>query len=79
MPIVNENKITAAFVQQFHDNYEVACAQQDSRLLRTIVNRGKIQVNLSLLMILARLKCKHLAHVLAIQLGQFQMLVFVLH
>ena len=43
MPIVNENKITAAFVQQFHDNYEVACAQQDSRLLRTIVNRGKIQ------------------------------------
>ena len=43
MPIVNENKITAAFVQQFHDNYEVACAQKDSRLLRTIVNRGKIQ------------------------------------
>lgn len=38
----NENKITAAFVQQFHDTYEVAAVQEDSRLLKTVVNRGKI-------------------------------------
>ena len=38
----NENKITAAFVQQFHDTYEVAAAQENSRLLKTVVNRGKI-------------------------------------
>jgi len=43
MPIANENKITAAFVQQFHDNYELACAQNVSRLLSTITNRGRIQ------------------------------------
>lgn len=43
MPMVNENKITAAFVQQFHDNYEMACAQNESRLLKTVVNRGKIE------------------------------------
>ena len=42
MPIVNENKITAAFVQQFHDNYELASQQSESRLLKTVVNRGKI-------------------------------------
>lgn len=42
MPIVNENKITAAFVQQFHDNYELASQQNESRLLKTVVNRGKI-------------------------------------
>ena len=42
MPIVNESKITAAFVQQFHDNYELASQQNESRLLKTVVNRGKI-------------------------------------
>lgn len=41
--MANEFKITAANVQQFHDTYEVACAQQQSRLLRTVVNRGKIE------------------------------------
>ncbi|WP_180060972.1 phage capsid protein [Acinetobacter sp. YH12124] len=40
--MVNENKITAAFVQQFHDNYELASQQNESRLLKTVVNRGKI-------------------------------------
>ena len=41
--MANENKITAAFVQQFYDTYEVAAMQNDSRLLKTIVNRGKIE------------------------------------
>lgn len=41
--MANENKITAAFVQQFHDNYELASAQNESRLLKTVVNRGRIQ------------------------------------
>lgn len=43
MPMVNENRITAAFVQQYHDSYEVAAMQNESRLLKTVVNRGKIQ------------------------------------
>lgn len=43
MPIVNENKITAAFVIQYHESYEVAAMQNVSRLLKTVVNRGKIQ------------------------------------
>ena len=43
MPMVNENKLTAAFVQQFHDSYEVAAMQNESRLLKTVVNRGKIE------------------------------------
>ncbi|MBJ8474357.1 phage capsid protein [Acinetobacter bereziniae] len=38
----NENKITAAFVIQYHDAYEVASMQNESRLLKTVVNRGKI-------------------------------------
>ncbi len=38
----NEYKITAAFVQQFHDAYELASAQNESRLLKTVTNRGKI-------------------------------------
>ncbi|EIB6893142.1 phage capsid protein [Acinetobacter baumannii] len=41
--MANEFKITAAFVQQFHDTYEMECAQNESRLLKTIVNRGKIE------------------------------------
>lgn len=40
--MANENKITAAFVQQFHDTYEMQTAQQESRLQKTVVNRGKI-------------------------------------
>ena len=43
MPMVNENKLTAAFVQQYHDSYEVAAMQNESRLLKTVVNRGKIE------------------------------------
>lgn len=38
----NQNRITAAFVQQYHDTYEIAAMQNESRLLRTIHNRGKI-------------------------------------
>lgn len=41
--MANENKITAAFVTQYHDAYEVAAMQNESRLLKTVVNRGKIQ------------------------------------
>ncbi|OTG80819.1 hypothetical protein B9T31_16010 [Acinetobacter sp. ANC 4558] len=41
--MANENKITAAFVQQFHDSYEIACQQNVSRLLGTVTNRGRIQ------------------------------------
>lgn len=40
--MANENKITAAFVQQFHKTYELQCAQQESRFLKTVVNRGEI-------------------------------------
>jgi hypothetical protein len=40
--MANENKITAAFIQQFHDTFDVACAQEESRLLKTVVNRGRI-------------------------------------
>ncbi|AOA57568.1 phage capsid protein [Acinetobacter larvae] len=43
MPTVNQNRITAAFVQQFHDSYEVAAMQNESRLLSTVHNRGKIE------------------------------------
>lgn len=43
MATVNQNKITAAFVQQFHDTYDVVTQQNESRLLKTIVNRGKIE------------------------------------
>ena len=43
MATVNQNKITAAFVQQFHNTYEVAAMQNESRLLKTSVNRGSIE------------------------------------
>lgn len=43
MATVNQNKITAAFVQQFHNTYEVAAMQNESRLLKTSVNRGAIE------------------------------------
>ncbi|MEF9956671.1 MAG: phage capsid protein [Acinetobacter sp.] len=41
--MANENKITAAFVQQYHNTYEVAAMQNESRLLKTVVNRGVIE------------------------------------
>lgn len=41
--MANENKITAAFVQQYHETYELQSQQNESRLLKTVVNRGKIQ------------------------------------
>lgn len=40
--MANEKKITAAFVTQYHDAYEVASMQNESRLLKTSKNRGKI-------------------------------------
>ena len=43
MATVNQNKITAAVVQQFHNTYEVAAMQNESRLLKTSVNRGAIE------------------------------------
>lgn len=41
--MANENKITAAFVQQFHDAYELECKQRNSRLMATVKNRGTIE------------------------------------
>lgn len=41
--MANENKITAAFVQQFHDAFEHDLGQKDSRLLATVHNRGNIE------------------------------------
>lgn len=41
--MANENKLTAAFVTQFHDTYDVAAAQRESRLLKTVTPRGKIE------------------------------------
>lgn len=43
MATANQNKITAAFVQQFHNTYEVAAMQNESRLLKTAFNRGRIE------------------------------------
>lgn len=42
MAIDNQNMITAAFVQQFHNSYEIACQQKESRLEATITTRGSI-------------------------------------
>lgn len=41
--MANEYKIDAAFVQQFHDTYEMQCQQKESRLLTKAVNRGRIE------------------------------------
>lgn len=41
----NQNKITAAYVTQFHDTFEINCQQKESRLLKTVHNRGKITGN----------------------------------
>ncbi|HGB3909046.1 TPA: phage capsid protein [Salmonella enterica subsp. enterica serovar Birkenhead] len=38
----NKNMITAAFVQQFHDSFEIASQQKDSRLQACVQDRGKI-------------------------------------
>lgn len=38
----NKNKITAAYVEQFHNTFEIMCQQKESRLLKTVVNRGSI-------------------------------------
>ena len=41
--MANENKITAAFVQKFHDTYDIAAQQKESRLLKTVTNIGKVE------------------------------------
>lgn len=41
----NQNKITAAFVEQFHDTFEILCQQKESRLAKTVHNRGQIKGN----------------------------------
>jgi len=41
----NQNKITAAYVTQFHESFEVLTQQKESRLLKTVHNRGKITGN----------------------------------
>lgn len=41
--MANENKITAAFVQKFHDTYDIAAQQSESRLLKTVMNIGKVE------------------------------------
>ncbi|KGA30240.1 phage capsid protein [Pectobacterium odoriferum] len=38
----NKNMITAAFVQQFHDSFEIASQQKDSRLQAAVHDRGQI-------------------------------------
>lgn len=40
--MANENKITAAFVQKYHDTYDIAAQQNESRLLKTVTNIGKV-------------------------------------
>lgn len=42
MPIPFENNITAAFVQQFHDTFEIATQQKDSRFQGAVSDRGRI-------------------------------------
>lgn len=41
----NQNKITAAYVTQYHHTFEILCQQKESRLLKTANNRGKITGN----------------------------------
>lgn len=38
----NGGRITAAFVQEFHRGFEIACSQKDSRLQSTVTDRGSI-------------------------------------
>lgn len=42
MSITNQDNITAAFVRQFHDTFEVACQQKTSRLMNICKDRGMI-------------------------------------
>lgn len=42
MPIPNQDMITAAFVQQFHDSYEIATQQKESRFQGAVHDRGSI-------------------------------------
>lgn len=37
-----KNMITAAFIQQFHDSFEIAAQQKDSRLQAAVFDRGNI-------------------------------------
>ena len=37
-----KNMITAAFIQQFHDSFEIAAQQKDSRLQAAVHDRGNI-------------------------------------
>ncbi|WP_449769553.1 phage capsid protein [Klebsiella pneumoniae] len=37
-----KNMITAAFIQQFHDSFEIAAQQKDSRLQAAVYDRGNI-------------------------------------
>lgn len=41
-----EKRVTAAYVTQFHDSFEILAQQKLSRLLNTIHNRGKITGNI---------------------------------
>lgn len=41
-PITNQNMITAAFKQQYHDSFEIALQQTESALSSFVVNRGQI-------------------------------------
>jgi hypothetical protein len=38
----NKNMITAAFVTQFHDSFEIAAQQKDSRLQAAVNDRGRL-------------------------------------
>lgn len=38
-------RITAAYVTQFHDSFKILAQQKQSRLLNTVHNRGKITGN----------------------------------
>lgn len=43
MTTANQFQLSAAMVQQFHDTFEMATQQKESRLLKTITNRGRIE------------------------------------
>lgn len=43
MAITNQDNITAAFVRQFADTFELASQQKESRLLSTVLNEGVVQ------------------------------------
>jgi len=43
MPITNQDTITAAFVRQYADTFEMACQQKTSRLMSICKDRGTIE------------------------------------